>query len=45
MVEALGEVPAWKALSAAPPRPETRFERRGLKKGHAVVDLFLERLP
>ncbi len=45
MVEALGEVPAWKALPAAPSRPETRFERRGLKKGHAVVDLFLERLP
>jgi tRNA G46 methylase TrmB len=38
-------VPVWKALPAAPPRPETRFERRGLKKGHAVVDLFLERLP
>lgn len=45
MVEALAEVPAWKVLPAAPPRPETRFERRGLKKGHAVVDLFLERLP
>jgi len=45
MGEALAEVPAWKALPTAPPRPETRFERRGLRKGHAVVDLFLERLP
>jgi tRNA (guanine-N7-)-methyltransferase len=45
MGEALAQVPVWKALPAAPARPETRFERRGLRKGHVVVDLFLERLP
>lgn len=47
MEAAFAAVPAWRQLpaEACPPRPETRFERRGLRKGHAVADLYFQRLP
>jgi tRNA (guanine-N7-)-methyltransferase len=51
MLEVLEAEPAWRnvagpgAFSPRPPeRPETRFERRGLARGHEVRDLVFERV-
>jgi tRNA (guanine-N7-)-methyltransferase len=51
MLEVLEAAPAWRnaagpgAFSPRPPeRPETRFERRGLARGHEVRDLVFERV-
>lgn len=35
-IDAAAAGPAWAALAACPPRPETHFERRGRRRGHAV---------
>ncbi len=32
-------------LPDPPPRPETKFERRGLRRGHQVFDLIYQRMP
>ena len=48
MLEALAEVPAFRNLGSPflprPAwRPQTHFERRGERRGHAIVDLVFER--
>jgi tRNA (guanine-N7-)-methyltransferase len=51
MLEAVAAAPSWRSIAPdggfvprPAERPETRFEARGLKRGHEVRDLVLERV-
>ena len=42
---AVAASPAWTPLAAAPSRPETHYERRGRRRGHAVWERAWRRTP